>query len=199
MIIRVKGGPGSGHRGHRGRPGKRGGSLPGKGGGGGGYTGGRLRWNPKLGNEATYRPNGDIEVGPKFFDLDKDSQAVVLTHEMCHGILDRSGATSGDEFWKTGDVLKVRDVESEKAQSAGIYTEYYGGNFSIEEAAADALTSRAIDASKLKRQHPDVYDWASRQYSAVGVDSDTMMRQARDLATRIERGPEGGLLTLEKL
>lgn len=30
MIIRVKGGPGSGHHGHRGRPGKRGGSLPGK-------------------------------------------------------------------------------------------------------------------------------------------------------------------------
>lgn len=33
MIIRFKGGPGSGHHGHRGRPGKRGGSLPGKGGG----------------------------------------------------------------------------------------------------------------------------------------------------------------------
>lgn len=32
MIIRFKGGPGSGHRGHRGIPGKRGGSLPGKGG-----------------------------------------------------------------------------------------------------------------------------------------------------------------------
>lgn len=32
MIVRVKGGPGSGHHGHRGRPGLRGGSLPGKGG-----------------------------------------------------------------------------------------------------------------------------------------------------------------------
>lgn len=32
MILRFKGGPGSGHHGHRGRPGKRGGSLPGKGG-----------------------------------------------------------------------------------------------------------------------------------------------------------------------
>lgn len=34
VIIRVKGGPGSGHHGHRGRPGLRGGSLPGKGSGG---------------------------------------------------------------------------------------------------------------------------------------------------------------------
>lgn len=33
MIIKIKGGPGSGHYGHRGRPGIRGGSLPGKGGG----------------------------------------------------------------------------------------------------------------------------------------------------------------------
>lgn len=32
MIVRVKGGTGSGHHGHRGRPGMRGGSLPGKGG-----------------------------------------------------------------------------------------------------------------------------------------------------------------------
>lgn len=35
MIIKIKGGPGSGHHGHAGRPGKRGGSLPGKGGGSG--------------------------------------------------------------------------------------------------------------------------------------------------------------------
>lgn len=34
MILRFKGGPGSGHYRHAGRPGKRGGSLPGKGGGG---------------------------------------------------------------------------------------------------------------------------------------------------------------------
>jgi len=33
MIIRLKGGKGSGHHGHAGIPGKRGGSLPGKGGG----------------------------------------------------------------------------------------------------------------------------------------------------------------------
>lgn len=32
MILRIKGGPGSGHHGHKGRPGIRGGSLPGKGG-----------------------------------------------------------------------------------------------------------------------------------------------------------------------
>lgn len=40
MIIKIKGGPGSGHHGHKGRPGKRGGSLPGTRKGGRGGSGG---------------------------------------------------------------------------------------------------------------------------------------------------------------
>ena len=45
VIVRLKGGPGSGHHGHAGRPGKHGGSLPGKGGGGKNYQeeAGKLR------------------------------------------------------------------------------------------------------------------------------------------------------------
>lgn len=38
LTVRLKGGPGSGHRGHSGRPGKRGGSSPGRGGAVGGSS-----------------------------------------------------------------------------------------------------------------------------------------------------------------
>lgn len=82
MIIRLKGGPGSGHHGHAGRPGKRGGSLPGKGGGGAVK---RLRGYGKQHNVYVlrYTPDveGDIERGwSGWMDVNDESLEDLMTY-----------------------------------------------------------------------------------------------------------------------
>lgn len=181
IVVKLKGGPGSGHFGHAGRPGLRGGSLSGT---GGGYTG-RVVYSPSLTSEARYMPDGSIRIGPKFIDLDKDVQIGVLVHEMSHDILMHTDFN--EHIWDVGAVLDIGN---------GMF---FGGHRSIEEAAADALTEYATGGGLLGK-YPHVRSWAESQYRAAGVNADTIVGQASKAVEKL-RGysnmPDGTELIAE--
>lgn len=185
-----KGGPGSGHHGHVGRPGLVGGGLPeGNVSQGGLYEGGRIRWASNLTSEARFEPNKDILLGPKFFRWERNEQAEVLAHEIGHGILEITRATAGEEFWKTGEILKVPGKDY-----------WYGGRGEIEEAATDAMMMRAMRPKEQLADNPQIYAWASLQYTKAGIDPIKLRTQVFDIVNRLDGpGPEGALMTLEEL
>lgn len=116
MIIKIKGGPGSGHHGHVGRPGKRGGSLPGKGGGSSGAA------------IPLYDTVDEIKGGVmgKGYFIRPDGKLIDISGEMEGGVDDHIGytlASGNPEALGLDKKVVDRFVAAEKKYNAVSYGE----------------------------------------------------------------------------
>lgn len=170
MIIRVKGGPGSGHRGHRGRPGMRGGSLPGKSGGGGGSI------------KVAAAPVGDMEKLDVLWDQigeweESSGKRVALkaVDDMMSRRLGYQGLVAKDSAGKVvgvlsynaeGDVVKIGNVGTNgKVPGTGkrlvysLVNQSGGGAKVVAEATVGSRTFYEHIGGKLREGTANIYEF----------------------------------------
>lgn len=164
----------------RGGAGRRGATIPNR---GKSYDIGKIRWESNNPHDGQLMPNGDIHVGPKFFEWGQDTRVSILVHEAGHAIVDKTGDTNPTNFWKTGDLLTVGEGQFK----------YYGGEWRIEEAAAQAVADFALTPNEMPKR---IRNWAAGVWRRSGYSPSSVVSQMATAAANIESGPAHAISTI---
>jgi predicted SprT family Zn-dependent metalloprotease len=142
-----------------------------------------ITYNPGLNAVATHISNENIQVGPKFFEEDKESQEYVIAHELAHGVADIATEILSKEegyaerFDMDTETLTKDIVVNEDKSITRIFA---FEQTRLEEAKAEALTDFALDPTHLQEYDSLVYDWAKDTYDAAGIDPEQLKEQANE-------------------